>query len=113
MEKDTVNIIEEETTETSTTECKLESYAARKKEKVSRRRKASRIARRIRKEQQQEELKGTELQHEEEDDLVPDSDRVYLDYHPRQSNRYNPDDTYVSDEDLWGHMIDDIPHMWP
>ena len=112
MEKGTVNIIEEETTETSTA-CKLESYAARKKVKVSRRRKASRIARRIRKEQQQQELECTELQHEEEDDLVPNSDRAYLKYYPRQSNRYKPDDTYVPNEDLWGHMIDYIPHMWP
>ena len=76
-EKDTIKIIEEEPTRTPTTASKLESYAARKKEKVSRQRKASKIARRKRKEQQQQEYhkikmkiqgglnpKCAELQHE-------------------------------------------------
>ena len=50
-------------------------------------------------EQQQKEA----LRQQEEDDLVSDSDsdRAYLEYHPRQYNRYNPDDTYVPDEDHW------------
>ena len=55
--------------------------------------------------QQMEELR----QQQEEDDFVSDSDSP--DNHPPQSNRYNPDDKYVLDEDHdWWHVNIYIPH---